>query len=886
MKVEKKELFAVRRKKFEDVNLGNITILSNTCLGGRLYHDYNSQFLSPTVDLYIAPDDFVKFCMDLDGYLHEKIKLLENVKVPKDFIPTALGDIRVYFAYSNKDFKTSVYNWDKRKERIVYDNIKCICTDRVTVYTKLGNCGIETIKNYGNIPYDKVFFTVNDYEADYVARLRCFKNEICVPEATRPSLTDFEHYIVESDGFELDSFLRNRKNKKSTQNNGNEKYDALIYGCTLNTNYGSVMTYYALYKVLEEMGINAAVTAKPYKDSTDYSSEFFKKNTKLAPGKNVADFADYNRMSDTFIIGSDQVFNYALFRASYRNSFLFDFADKDKKLISFASSYGFDYSNSLLYGADEYYKVKELMDRFDYMSVREKDGIELSEKEFGVLADFVMDPVFMLNPDTYIELSKKAINKPEKGYITSYFLNANEEYNKLLEYTAEELKLPMVNMITGHPHRFEKQRELSVEPVCENLKMEEWLYNIANSDFVVTNSYHCMCFSIIFRKKFVIIQNSWAPARIVNLLRLFGLSDRLIGSFDEINDKKYLLTSEIDYDAVWSVIKRESEASYEWLRKAIEGDKKTLRMLLPDELDVTVRDSMFRKTDSWVDYLELYKDNSDKYIMIGMLKGKNNSRAGRTLVRTVEKNYYDKYNDINKNLVKVPEVIQLKSNGSTNVRDFSIELSDRLLEMFKENPHNSYKVSFDWKATGNDGWFKIQLAGSPWDDICSTIIISPEKNYGHYEGVYMTKDSIHKFEKNKLQIRTDNMNGTLEISNFKFVNRRDIKYTGFSTEEVLDGRNIQGLAMIVDAANERAIASSAAIDEIQYENEGVTFKCVYQNDSQAEVNQTGYVIVQNNKKYIYNLEKEGVYVLLYSKKIGQVVDIVRRDENKFEHIKF
>ena len=109
--MDKKELKEYRRSQRKDILLKDVTILSNTCLGGRLYNDYSAKFLSPTIDLYIAPKDFVKFANDLDGYMNEKIFLIDK-KVAPNFIPTRLGDINVYFTHSNKDFNTSVYNWE------------------------------------------------------------------------------------------------------------------------------------------------------------------------------------------------------------------------------------------------------------------------------------------------------------------------------------------------------------------------------------------------------------------------------------------------------------------------------------------------------------------------------------------------------------------------------------------------------------------------------------------------------------------------------------------------------------------------------------------------------------------------------------------------------
>ena len=70
---EKAKLYEIRRKERENIQMPPITILSNTCIGGRLYHDYGAKFLSPTIDSYMEPADFIKFCCDLDQYLSQKL---------------------------------------------------------------------------------------------------------------------------------------------------------------------------------------------------------------------------------------------------------------------------------------------------------------------------------------------------------------------------------------------------------------------------------------------------------------------------------------------------------------------------------------------------------------------------------------------------------------------------------------------------------------------------------------------------------------------------------------------------------------------------------------------------------------------------------------------
>ena len=44
----------------------NVTILSMNCTGGILYHELGLPFLSPTINLYIQAEDFIRFCERLE----------------------------------------------------------------------------------------------------------------------------------------------------------------------------------------------------------------------------------------------------------------------------------------------------------------------------------------------------------------------------------------------------------------------------------------------------------------------------------------------------------------------------------------------------------------------------------------------------------------------------------------------------------------------------------------------------------------------------------------------------------------------------------------------------------------------------------------------------
>lgn len=130
------ELISKRyRKKLTN---DDFTILCSNCIGGTIYHRLGKRFLSPTIDLSFTQPDFVSFCIHLDYYLNKELVFIEN---QEDFplahlegnesdIPT----ITIYFLHE-KEASHARENWEKRKQRINYDNLFIILykLDGVTI---------------------------------------------------------------------------------------------------------------------------------------------------------------------------------------------------------------------------------------------------------------------------------------------------------------------------------------------------------------------------------------------------------------------------------------------------------------------------------------------------------------------------------------------------------------------------------------------------------------------------------------------------------------------------------------------------------------------------------------------------------------------------------
>ena len=103
--------------------------------------------------------------------------------------------------------------------------------------------------------------------------------------------------------------------------------------------------------------------------------------------------------------------------------------------------------------------------------------------------------------------------------------------------------------------------------------IEDWLTRIYKSKLFVTNSFHGLCFAIIFNKDFICIANkNIGNARMKSTLELFGLEKYLVQSVNEIKTRPDLFDP-IDWDRVNSILAKEKERSLKWLKDALEAPK-------------------------------------------------------------------------------------------------------------------------------------------------------------------------------------------------------------------------------------------------------------------------------------------------------------------------
>lgn len=150
------EWYLYKRKKRHRIKNKRPVIISSNCVGGVIYHDLNLPFYSPTINLLIPMDDFIRFAENLEWYLQQPV--LQTFEDGISYPVGMVGDIKIYFMHYNT-FEKAVKAWERRKRRVVLnpENIFIFGCER-------GRCTYETLQKFDRLPYkNKVVFTHKEY---------------------------------------------------------------------------------------------------------------------------------------------------------------------------------------------------------------------------------------------------------------------------------------------------------------------------------------------------------------------------------------------------------------------------------------------------------------------------------------------------------------------------------------------------------------------------------------------------------------------------------------------------------------------------------------------------------------------------------------------------
>jgi len=248
---------------------------------------------------------------------------------------------------------------------------------------------------------------------------------------------------------------------------------------------------------------------------------------------------------DKYIVGSDQVWNTSITNNS--KAFYLNFV-KNAEKISYAASFG---KSDFEKQEDE--NIKQYLTKFNKLSVRENIHAKLMTENYGIEAETVLDPVFLLNKNQWSEIEKK-IKLPQK-YILVYVLEYSEEMFDYARKLAKKMKCKVLFL------SLVKERVRGIN--LRGIGPREFISIIRNAEYVCTNSFHGTAFSIIFEKKCTIFKHSTRNSRIDNILEISDLKCLYYNK-----DKKE--PNRIDYKAANMAMKNNIKNSKNFLETALK----------------------------------------------------------------------------------------------------------------------------------------------------------------------------------------------------------------------------------------------------------------------------------------------------------------------------
>lgn len=358
----------------------------------------------------------------------------------------------------------------------------------------------------------------------------------------------------------------------------NRKFDIGYVGWWYGANYGSVLTNYALNRVLTDMGktvlmlewptLSGEVSqSKPDNKTRRFTNHFYEQsmNTRLD------NYGRFNYHCDTFVVGSDQLWNWWSNRDVGSYHFFLDFVDNHHKKIAYSTSFGHD---TAYYPEEMRLKVGYLLHRFDAVSVRETGGVTVCKRDYDMDVVQTADPVFLCSEKSYEEAIALSSVVPEEKYVLGYILNPTPDKVEAVRYTAQQMNMPYYIILDGQDDFEKLKAQANDEHVLENVEVADWLKYFKYASYVVTDSFHGFCYSIIFKHSMSVFPNKLRGlSRFESLCKLTGLTERLVYSKEELEAKAHWNTP-VDFDTVAARMQPHIDFSRQWLKAAMAMEKR------------------------------------------------------------------------------------------------------------------------------------------------------------------------------------------------------------------------------------------------------------------------------------------------------------------------
>lgn len=283
-----------------------------------------------------------------------------------------------------------------------------------------------------------------------------------------------------------------------------------------------------VFRVARSVSFDKKINDASLRVFDDFRSKYLRISPALTP-ETIGEYA--NEHYDLIIVGSDQVWtslyerplaymldwkpNYVGKRMSYAACSAFKrIAGKQKKI------------------------VKECLDKFDLITVRDRTTQQLVENVLGKNPLVVPDPSLLYSYDEFISEEER------EPYILTYILGDEIKggHKKAIDKIKQSIgDLPVYSIVIPCNSQ---DVTLYADKVLSTISPCEWVNLFYHASYVYTDSFHAIMFSLKFRKRFsAYYRNKVRSSRLLDLKKL-GISC-IYGDADELQISNEIFCEEL-----------------------------------------------------------------------------------------------------------------------------------------------------------------------------------------------------------------------------------------------------------------------------------------------------------------------------------------------------
>lgn len=318
-------------------------------------------------------------------------------------------------------------------------------------------------------------------------------------------------------------------------------FDVALVGPLHWPDYGLQLSYYALYKVLKELGYETLLLT----DKREWYQAINLFGSEAIPWYDLGFLEEagkrLNASVGCFMVGPGPVWDEELMKACASGNYVLDFVESFRYRLAYGSSLGKFIRND----SPGRKNWLENMKAFDDVFVAAESDVQALARE-KISAAKALSPILLCSPQVLRELAGESSVLAGGEYLFSYLVQPEENGNGL-EAVADYFDLPLVTMSAADIDA--SQWLVSYE---RNRKLEDWLKYLQESTFVVTDSPQAVYLALMYEKNFIFVQGwhrrSAEVKEAAHILKELGLGQRIVDMMSDLPEEAG--NEAIDYEPV------------------------------------------------------------------------------------------------------------------------------------------------------------------------------------------------------------------------------------------------------------------------------------------------------------------------------------------------